>query len=105
LSCQLGNVTLSSEVANQLHTVTAERDRLKSEREELAEQVRSLHLQLEGVQQDIGTSKESSYSQALEILHSALSLKANVSGTIKVEIKRALEKLAPSPVDSDTESN
>jgi hypothetical protein len=93
LSCNLDIVTQSSGLVDQLEAVTAERDRLVSERNELEEKVRDLYLQLKEKTQNLEIVTESSYSQALEILQAAISLKANAGGAIKVEIKRALKLL------------
>lgn len=93
LSCNLDIATQSSGLVDQLEAVTAERDRLASECNELGEKVRDLYLQLEEKRQNLEIVTESNYSQALEILQEAVGLKANAGGAIKVEIKQALKLL------------
>jgi hypothetical protein len=91
LSCILDGDTQSSK----LELVIAERDRLDSECNELAERVGNLHLQLEETKQGFETVTESSYLQVIEILRTATDLKPNAGGAIKKEIKRALDLLSP----------
>jgi hypothetical protein len=90
LSCILDGDTQSSK----LKLVTAERDRLDSECNELAERVGNLHLQLEETKQGFETVTKSSYLQVIEILRTAIGLKPNAGGAIKKEIKRALDLLS-----------
>jgi regulator of replication initiation timing len=78
-----------------LELVTAERDCLGSECNELTEKVGDLHLQLEGMKQDVEIVTESSHLQVIEILRAAIGLKANAGGAIKKEIKQALDLLDP----------
>jgi hypothetical protein len=91
LSCILDSDTQSSK----LKLVIAERDRLDSECNELAEKVGDLHLQLEETKQGLETVTESNYLQVIEILRAATGLKPNAGGAIKKEIKRALDLLSP----------
>jgi hypothetical protein len=88
LSCILDNDTQSSK----LKLVTAERDRLSSECNELARKVSELNCSLAETSH-LETVTKSNYIQLLEILRSALSLKANSGGAIKTEIKKALNLL------------
>jgi len=74
--------------------VTAERDRLDSECNELAAKVEDLYLQLEEMKQDFEIVTESSCLQVVEILRAAIGLKPNAGGAIKKEIKRALDLLS-----------
>lgn len=90
LSCIFDSDTQPS----QLEIVTAERDRLDSECNELAAKVGDLHLQLEEIKQSFETVTESSYPQVTEILRAAIGLKPNAGGAIKVEIKRAMDLLS-----------
>jgi hypothetical protein len=64
----------------------------------LEEKVRDLYLQLEQKRQNLEIVTESSYSQVLEILQAAISLKANAGGAIKTEIKRALDLMGATSV-------
>ncbi len=58
------------------------------------------------IKQHLDKVTESNYQEALEILRSALSLKANAGGAIKVEIKRALDLLdLQASIDNDTQSS
>jgi hypothetical protein len=91
LSCIFDSDTRSSE----LKLVIAERDRLDSECNELAERVGDLRLQLEEMEQGLETVTKSSYLQGMEILRAAIGLKPNAGGAIKKEIKRALDLLSP----------
>lgn len=91
LSCIFDSDTQPS----QLEIVTTERDRLDSECNELGERVADLNLQLEKLKQGFETVTESNYSQGMDILRAAISLKPNAGGAIKKEIKRALDLLSP----------
>ncbi len=61
----------------------------------MAEKVEDLHLQLEGMKQDLETVTESNCLQVIEILRAVIGLKANAGGAIKKEIKQALDLLDP----------
>lgn len=98
LTCQLpDSVTQSSSEIDKLKVVIEERDRLNSECNKLVKKVGDLHLQLEEMKQSHETVTQSSSSQiptqVLEILQTALNLKANAGGAIKAEIRQALNLL------------